>query len=249
MSCSYSRQILALHIENDLPPIQSARVARHVNECTECRQVCAQLQDSQSFLKTRLKHSSSASPAPELFTAVRRRVLSRINDDRQTLGWAIRLERALLVGFRRHRYAFASATALGVLSMSLLAQMRHAPGLEGQNTVPRLSQYREWVLVGSSASEMHGFSNDVYMNPLAYRAYTRSGTFPEGTVIVLERANGLQASVKDDRFQGGWGFFDFRGQPQAVPDETCRSCHEEQAETDHVFTQFYPMLRSARLDL
>jgi len=68
----------------------------------------------------------------------------------------------------------------------------------------------------------------------------------------------LEASVKDSsRFDGGWGFFDFtdndgkmKAKAQALSDGTgCRSCHEERAETDHVFTQFYPVLRSARAEL
>jgi hypothetical protein len=65
---------------------------------------------------------------------------------------------------------------------------------------------------------------------------------------------GLEASVKDSsRFEGGWGFFDFtdsqgglteRAQP--TPDSAgCVACHRDRAATDHVFTQFYPVLRSA----
>lgn len=65
----------------------------------------------------------------------------------------------------------------------------------------------------------------------------------------------LLASVKDStRFDGGWGFFDFTGldgrvasKTQALPESSgCRACHRQDAETDHVFTQFYPVLRSAR---
>ena len=63
----------------------------------------------------------------------------------------------------------------------------------------------------------------------------------------------LEASVKDSsRFEGGWGYFNFtdnQGRPKAntAPDEGgCRACHRQRAETDHVFTQFYPVLRSAR---
>jgi len=34
------------------------------------------------------------------------------------------------------------------------------------------------------------------------------------------------------------------GKAQAPPDISCRGCHEQHAATDHVFTQFYPTLRS-----
>ena len=63
----------------------------------------------------------------------------------------------------------------------------------------------------------------------------------------------LEASVKDSgRFEGGWGYFGFTGtdgkpkaKAQPFSDEAgCRKCHEEQAAKDHVFTQFYPVLRS-----
>jgi hypothetical protein len=60
-------------------------------------------------------------------------------------------------------------------------------------------------------------------------------------------------SVKDSsRFDGGWGFYDFTqpgGQPRpeaaVLPQSAgCLSCHRDEAETDHVFTQFYPALRA-----
>jgi len=113
--------------------------------------------------------------------------------------------------------------------------------------------------------------HNVYIDPVAYRAYQRSGKFPEGTVMVLESLSpagtkfdlesqgtyeedviALQASVKDSsRFDGGWGFYDFTAaagklKPQAEPlpqTAGCLACHREKAATDHVFTQFYPVLR------
>jgi hypothetical protein len=63
----------------------------------------------------------------------------------------------------------------------------------------------------------------------------------------------LEASVKDStRFPGGWGYFNFTEKPgvfkakaEPFPQERCWSCHHEKAATDHVFTQFYPVLRAA----
>jgi hypothetical protein len=55
----------------------------------------------------------------------------------------------------------------------------------------------------------------------------------------------FQVSVKDSsRFDGGWGYFDFgdKSTARAGSNGGCQSCHEEQAKTDHVFTQFYPGL-------
>ena len=294
MSCAYSREVLALFIEDDLPTVQAERVRHHVNACRNCQQICQQLQKSQSFIKARLKSPFYVSPSPELLNAVRQTVLSQIQDERQTLGWGVKIERALTLAFRKHGYAVAVVAILVIISASLLGQMRHplpethgpAAVFESKNMLSRPERYREWVFVGSSIGLEYSASQEprtsstpdtfhnVYVNPAAYREYAKTGAFPEGTVMVLERVRSeikkepglhgiyekefiaLEASVKDSsRFQGGWGFFDFTDQDgkvkaktQALSDGNCRSCHEERAETDHVFTQFYPVLRSARME-
>ena len=67
---------------------------------------------------------------------------------------------------------------------------------------------------------------------------------------------GLELKVRDsERFPeepGGWVYFSFGHQPEpyaetatAFPTESCNACHEVNAETDFVFTQFYPVLRAA----
>jgi Cytochrome P460 len=121
-----------------------------------------------------------------------------------------------------------------------------------------------------AASPTRTPARSVYINPSGYREYAKTGRFPDGTLMVWEprpngpetadgphkRAPALLASVKDStRFDGGWGFFDFTGlegrvtsKAQALPESSgCRGCHRQDAETDHVFTQFYPVLRSVRL--
>lgn len=67
---------------------------------------------------------------------------------------------------------------------------------------------------------------------------------------------GLELTVKDTaRFPnepGGWAYFSFghnappyAASAKAFPAEACNSCHEANAATDFVFTQFYPVLRAA----
>ncbi len=67
---------------------------------------------------------------------------------------------------------------------------------------------------------------------------------------------GLELTVKDtERFAdepGGWVYYSFghHAEPyaetaQAFPTESCNACHEASADTDFVFTQFYPVLRAA----
>ena len=148
----------------------------------------------------------------------------------------------------------------------------------------RPEAYREWIFVGSStglnyspnpAPASSNSSEDykhVYINPAAYREFTRTGKFPDGTVMVLEIAKAamknepglqgsyageyiaLEASVKDSkRFPGGWAYFGFTdmggkalAKAKPFPDSACLSCHQNKASTDHVFTQFYPVLNAAR---
>jgi hypothetical protein len=278
MSCGYSRETLALFIENDLPRVQNLEVSRHVHACMECRETCIQLESSQSLIKGKLRARFDNPPAEDLLLAVRQTVFSRIRNEAQTLGWAIQLERALLIGFRKHGFAFASVALLAIVSASMLAEMRFAGSgtqavgiavFEGKDVLIQPARYREWVFVGTMTGLSHSSPHEtsqslqnVYVNPAAYKEYARTGAFPEGTVLVLERVHGenkavqLQASVKDSsRFQGGWGFFDFTGKEgetapkaQALPDGTCRPCHEMHGQKDHVFTQFYPFLRSARVE-
>ena len=67
---------------------------------------------------------------------------------------------------------------------------------------------------------------------------------------------GLELTVKDNaRFSdepGGWAYFSFghNAPPyaetaEAFPTAACNACHEASADTDFVFTQFYPVLRAA----
>jgi len=69
--------------------------------------------------------------------------------------------------------------------------------------------------------------------------------------------SGLELKVKDaSRFAeepGNWAYFSFSSEPfpyaeTATPfaTETCNACHEANAETDLIFTQYYPVLRAAK---
>jgi hypothetical protein len=151
---------------------------------------------------------------------------------------------------------------------------RSAAQFEGKDTLLRPEGYREWVFVGSSlglryeegkkGTEQLEYKN-VYVDPAAYRAYRETGTFPQGTVLVLETAasedkkepglrgsfqkgfTGLSAAVKDkDRFPDGWAYFSFSDGPgktkaKARPAKkaACYDCHREKGAEDNVFTQFY----------
>ena len=108
----------------------------------------------------------------------------------------------------------------------------------------------------------------VYINPFGYREFRKTGQFPVGTMLLLETAEkgtkdnpalhgayakkftGLEAAVKSgDRFDQPWTYYTFdstdgkRSQKaRRFTGESCITCHREHAHTDHVFTQFYPVL-------
>jgi hypothetical protein len=142
--------------------------------------------------------------------------------------------------------------------------------------------YREWIWVGEPLTPNdlnNGEANfpefhDVYINPSAWREWKKSGTFPEGTVMVKELTSvgsknassgngyfqgeftGLETSIKDSkRFPAeakGWGYFTF-GHKYPLKKQTplnqftsCAACHVANATTDMVFTQYYPVLRAAK---
>jgi hypothetical protein len=211
--------------------------------------------------------------------------MSLINEGRDGSGWALRIERAVMVGLRRRSYSLAAAAVLVLASISGLAQMRQttpamskaAPVFDRGNVLVLPADYRNWTFVaplslrqsgdvGPGAIGAPGYR--VYINPLGYREYEMAGRFPDGTTMVWESVtsepgagvrpheqSGPLVSVKDSsRFEGGWGFFDFTGlgaaatpKAQLLPESSgCRGCHRRKAETDHVFTQFYPVLQSAR---
>ena len=259
MNCGFSKEVLALYVEGDLTDDSSNTVRHHLSRCSDCEEFCDGLQNSQNLLKS-LRRTVAT---PAAIAEVRHHVFTRIENVREVLGFAVRLERFFLLGMRRRKYAMAAALVFAIVSVSVLAEMQERGLVNGAAVLHRNDMlvrpdYAGWVLVGASigtADAHSGSPQNVYINPAAYRTYADTGKFPEGTVIVLETSNtksgSLSASVKDNRFPGGWGFFSFTagdvnatGKAQAPPDISCRGCHEQHAATDHVFTQFYPTLRS-----
>ena len=145
----------------------------------------------------------------------------------------------------------------------------------------RPSDHREWVFIGApvTPNDMNDGNaafpefHNVYIDPGSFASYSRSGTFPDGTVILkelvsvggksMDSGNGyfqgdfisLEAMVKDrQRFKdepGGWAFFRFGEAPNYNPTgarmktESCNDCHSG-ADEDYVFTDTYPVLRAAK---
>ncbi len=145
------------------------------------------------------------------------------------------------------------------------------------NKLVRPDGYREWIYLSSGLGMNYSagsqprepqFTN-VFVKPEAYRQFITSGTWPDGTVLVLEERDsstkgsinkgghfqtklaGLVAEVKDEsRFTEKWAFFAFmdaqgkvEDTAQALPKTACWTCHNAHGAVDNTFVQFYPTLK------
>jgi hypothetical protein len=166
--------------------------------------------------------------------------------------------------------------ALGI-GLAVSAQKSEAPAngpeytADGQLKLPE--HYREWVYLTTGfdmsynpAMRMgHHMFDNVFVNPEAYRAFVRTGTWPDKTVLVLEARGAkdkasinkagnfqdtevmaIEVHVKDEaRFPGKWAFFPLGDSKTATMIPTtadCYSCHSSHAAVDTTFVQFYPTL-------
>jgi len=140
--------------------------------------------------------------------------------------------------------------------------------------------YREWVFLSSGEGMTYGPVGDmgrmgppmfdnVFVNPASYRAFLKTGHWPDKTMFVLEVRTseshasinhdghfqtgvmGIEAEVKDSSVKGGtWTFYGFddikepetaKAQPVGR-DASCYSCHAKNTAVENTFAQFYPVL-------
>jgi hypothetical protein len=168
-------------------------------------------------------------------------------------------------------------TAL-ILLAALCAGAEDVAQFTKDGALVRPVNYRQWVFLSSGLGMTYGpnapaagarlrFDN-VFVNPSSYREFLRTGTWPDGTVLVLEiresESKGsinqhghfqtelvaIEANVRDSRrFPGrNWAFFDLspRGDQgpalPIAPGNGCQKCHSANGAVDSTFVQFYPEL-------
>jgi len=145
---------------------------------------------------------------------------------------------------------------------------------DGQLKFPE--HYRDWIYLTTGfdmsynpamAMDHHMFDN-VFVNPESYKAFVKTGTWPDKTILLIEARGAeskgsinqagnyqgtgvmaVEAHVKDEvRFPGKWAFFGFDGDGKTATSEmipttaSCYSCHADHAAVDNTFVQFYPTL-------
>ena len=192
---------------------------------------------------------------------------------------------------------FAAICSLAVVAVLVVLAMRNSVAAQsGQlaaatspDVMPRYDtdrnlvlpdDYRRWVLIGSSlglsysegGQTGHQMFNTTLMEPTAYRHFVETGTFRDGTMLVLmlqgvgtnvmparrgqfaTDVHMLEMAVKDSkRVPEGWAYYQFGGpmaggyRASAAPQAkaNCFNCHAEHATRDNVFLQFYGLLNEA----
>jgi hypothetical protein len=154
-----------------------------------------------------------------------------------------------------------------------------APTFSSAGELQRPADYRDWVFLTTGLGMTYGpaeaaagrplMFDNVFVTRDAHREFLRSGTWPDGTMFILELREALtnvsinngghtqgavraiEAAVKDrKRFpDGGWAYFTFSGKgglaDSAAPlpaSASCYSCHRTNTAVDNTFVQFYPTL-------
>jgi hypothetical protein len=188
-------------------------------------------------------------------------------------GWLVAVAVAINVGAPQ---PLASAEEWSTDNAGRVATIstESGPMYESDGRLRFPANYREWIFLSSgldmsyspqAEKSGHSMFDNVFVEPTAYRQFVRTGTWPDGTTLVLEARGatakgsinqhgkfqtgavmGVEVHVKDTkRFKGDWAFFGFRGvrPAQMIPTTAdCYSCHQQHAAVDTTFVQFYPTL-------
>ena len=192
---------------------------------------------------------------------------------------------------KRQAWFAVLAVVIGFVALPYLSAKpgaeADAPQFNEKRELVPPANYREWIWLTSGldmtyndngrragpASEVDApkpFDN-VFVSPSAYREFMRTGTWPDGTMFVIEIREsktkvhpnqagwvqgdiaGMPAAVKDEKRFGKakWGYFSLMhngkpgpGKPMSMDgSDGCYSCHNKNGAVDNTFVQFYPTLK------
>lgn len=180
--------------------------------------------------------------------------------------------------------AASSAITIGAISTSSAeSNQSYEPKFNAAGEMIRPEGWRDWMFIGTPLTpnslnppeapfpEFH----NVYIDPVSWAHYQKTGEFRDGTVIAKELVlvgatkavsgngffmgefAGFEISYKSTEHfpdePGNWAYFSFGHQPEPYnetaakqPVEACASCHSSSAAQDLVFTQYYPVVRAAK---
>jgi hypothetical protein len=153
------------------------------------------------------------------------------------------------------------------------ARSPRMPAYAADGALVRVEDWPDWVFLGSAINLNYSpvpagrdLLSTVFMEPTAVDHFEATGEFREGTMTALAvyevetdappaqsgqfagRLLDFEMSVKDSSRQPEtkWAYYSFGldgTTAPAAPAASCFACHDQNAETDHVFTQFYPRMR------
>jgi hypothetical protein len=180
--------------------------------------------------------------------------------------------------------AAGAEIAIGATSSSFAESAQiYEPKFNAAGEMIRPEGWRNWMFVGTPLTpnslnppeaafpEFH----NVYIDPVSWAHYQRTGEFRDGTVfakeLVLVGATtaasgngffmgefaGFEIAYKSaEHFPGepgNWAYFSFGHKPEPYnetatkqPVAACAACHRESAAQDMVFTQYYPVVRAGK---
>ena len=252
MSCQFSREMLALHVEGDLPDASAAATVRHLAGCEECRRFLEELQASQALMKSVRRETVNLSEC----SAMRREVMRAISERPGALGWRLRIERAIALGLRPSYGIGGRSCWSGLCRYPCSRRCAPQPirvSRRPGSKAPTPCSARTRIGTGFSSSGATAWTASATASISTRRAIASTRKreyFPRAPCSSGRRAprrgvshegphatsSTLLASLKDStKFEGGWGFFDFGatgGAPQAkvraLPESRgCRSCHRQ----------------------
>jgi hypothetical protein len=152
------------------------------------------------------------------------------------------------------------------------ARTPRMPAYAADGALVRVEDWPDWIFLGSSINlnylevpAARDLLATVFMEPTAVDHFEAAGEFREGTMTALAvyevetdappaqsgqfagRLVAFEMSVKDSSRQREtkWAYYSFGLDgtiAQAQSAASCFACHDQSAETDHVFTQFYPRI-------
>jgi hypothetical protein len=145
MKCRYSENDIALFVEGDLEPAKAAELQIHLVTCEVCREVEADVRESQTALKS-LRQEMVSSAA---LSFVRNRVLEEVSQVRVRPVWG------------RWVYALAGAMFVVVLSVSVILYKTKTTPLLGQGGVAAPSSNIPVPLAGADGVVRSGIAGAV----------------------------------------------------------------------------------------
>ncbi|MEH6535932.1 MAG: cytochrome P460 family protein [Psychroserpens sp.] len=190
-------------------------------------------------------------------------------------------------------FKYITITALSLMLFAACAKEKEATEeytevsyykMDSNGDLMRPTGYRDWVYVGTpvtpnelnnGAAAFPEFHN-VYIDPMSYKHYKKTGKYREGTVMVKELVSvgdkaatsgigyfqgdflAVEVTIKSKELYpdepGNWAYYGFHTDDAGNLPATqkpfgaqhCNICHQTSAAEDWVFSQYYPVLRAAK---